>query len=318
MRQIEPKTEEIQEGLEARLGEFNRAQAKVTQVYQERYATALQRYMDAVRAAGAPWLEAPARPASALNLWRDANAYWIDFAQRSVLFWDTLRQRGNNWLEHEKAGKPPLLNFEWEMVADARKFERPVNYALVRIIPPADVQTDASRRPFVIIEKETGSPVGSTRYLDIQRKHRTLEIGSTWLAKRVWRSRVNTECKYLLLRHAFEELKVMRVQLKTDRRNTRSRAAIERIGGRFEGILRHHMLVRGDVVRDSAYYGFIDSEWPEVKASYSELFVNDDCAFHSKIMRITPGSRTRKGIQLPGPMHSGEQLTVEVTRTPRT
>ena len=121
-------------------------------------------------------------------------------------------------------------------------------------------------RPFVIIEKSTGAPVGSTRYLDIQRKHRTLEIGSTWLARRVWRSRVNTECKYLLLRHAFEELKVMRVQLKTDRRNARSRAAIERIGARFEGILRHHMLVRGDVVRDSAYYSIIDSEWPEVKA----------------------------------------------------
>ncbi|HYO68865.1 MAG TPA: GNAT family protein [Archangium sp.] len=120
-------------------------------------------------------------------------------------------------------------------------------------------------RPFVILEKETGAPVGSTRYLDIQRQHRTLEIGSTWLAKRVWRSRVNTECKYLLLRHAFEALKVMRVQLKTDRRNTRSRAAIERIGGRFEGILRHHMLVRGGVVRDTAFYGFIDSEWPEVK-----------------------------------------------------
>ena len=121
-------------------------------------------------------------------------------------------------------------------------------------------------RPFVILEKETGSPVGSTRYLDIQRKHRTLEIGSTWLARRVWRSRVNTECKYLLLRHAFEDLKVMRVQLKTDRRNARSRAAIERIGGRFEGILRHHMLVRGGVVRDTAFYGFIDSEWPEAKA----------------------------------------------------
>ncbi|MFY0525773.1 GNAT family N-acetyltransferase [Archangium gephyra] len=133
----------------------------------------------------------------------------------------------------------------------------------------ADTLAAAERgveRPFVILEKETGTPVGSTRYLDIQRKHRTLEIGSTWLARRVWRSRVNTECKYLLLRHAFEDLKVMRVQLKTDRRNARSRAAIERIGGRFEGILRHHMLVRGGVVRDTAFYGFIDSEWPEAKA----------------------------------------------------
>jgi RimJ/RimL family protein N-acetyltransferase len=121
-------------------------------------------------------------------------------------------------------------------------------------------------RPFVIVERETGTPVGSTRYLDIQRQHRTLEIGSTWLARRVWRSRVNTECKYLLLRHAFEELKVMRVQLKTDKRNVRSRTAIERLGARFEGILRQHMLVRGGVVRDTAYYSILDGEWPEVKA----------------------------------------------------
>lgn len=121
-------------------------------------------------------------------------------------------------------------------------------------------------RPFVILERSTGMPVGSTRYLDIQRKHRTLEIGGTWLARRVWRSRVNTECKYLLLRHAFETLKVMRVQLKTNRRNVRSRAAIERIGARFEGILRHHVLIRDGQVRDSAYYSILDTEWPEVKA----------------------------------------------------
>ena len=123
-----------------------------------------------------------------------------------------------------------------------------------------------TERPFVILERETGAPVGSTRFLDIQREHRTLEIGYTWLARRVWRSRVNTECKYLLLRHAFETLGVMRVQLKTDQRNARSRAAIERMGAKFEGILRNHMLVRGGFVRDSAYYGVIDTEWPEVKA----------------------------------------------------
>lgn len=121
-------------------------------------------------------------------------------------------------------------------------------------------------RPFVILERETGTPLGTSFYLDIQREHRTLEIGSTWLARRAWRSRVNTECKYLLLRHAFETLGVMRVQLKTDSRNARSRAAIERIGGAFEGILRHHMLVRGGVVRDTAYYGFVDTEWPGKKA----------------------------------------------------
>ncbi|MFP2908726.1 GNAT family N-acetyltransferase [Pyxidicoccus sp. 3LFB2] len=129
--------------------------------------------------------------------------------------------------------------------------------------------TEAERgleRPFVILERETGQPVGTTRYLDIQRHHRTLEIGYTWLGRRVWRTRVNTECKYLLLRHAFESLGVMRVQLKTNRHNVRSRAAMERMGAKFEGILRHHMLVQDGQVRDSAYYSVIDTEWPEVKA----------------------------------------------------
>ncbi|GMU00274.1 GNAT family protein [Corallococcus caeni] len=132
-----------------------------------------------------------------------------------------------------------------------------------------------TERPFVIREQAGGAVVGTTRYLDISREYRTLEIGSTWLARRVWRSRVNTECKYLLLTHAFESLGVMRVQLKTDRRNVRSRAAIERLGATFEGILRNHMLVRGGVVRDSAYYGFIDAEWPGVKARLEGLLARE-------------------------------------------
>ncbi|MHA7628130.1 GNAT family N-acetyltransferase [Corallococcus sp. M7] len=128
-----------------------------------------------------------------------------------------------------------------------------------------------TEQPFAIIERASGAVVGTTRYLDISHSNRTLEIGSTWLGRRAWRSRVNTECKYLLLKHAFETLGVMRVQLKTDSRNARSRAAIERLGASFEGILRNHMLVRGGVVRDSAYYGFIDTEWPGVKARLEGL-----------------------------------------------
>ncbi|MFY2560100.1 GNAT family N-acetyltransferase [Corallococcus terminator] len=128
-----------------------------------------------------------------------------------------------------------------------------------------------TERPFVIVERETGAVVGTTSYLDIQREHRTLEIGWTWLGRRVWRTRVNTEAKYLLLSHAFDTLGVMRVQLKTDRRNARSRAAIERMGAKLEGILRNHVLVRGGVVRDSVYYGVIDTEWPEVKARLEGL-----------------------------------------------
>jgi RimJ/RimL family protein N-acetyltransferase len=130
-------------------------------------------------------------------------------------------------------------------------------------------------QPFLIRERETGAPLGTTRYMTISRQDRNLEIGHTWLGRRAWRTRVNTECKFLLLRHAFEELRVMRVQFKTDARNVRSRAAIERVGGRFEGILRHHMLVRGGVVRDSAYYSILDTEWPEVKARLEERLARE-------------------------------------------
>jgi RimJ/RimL family protein N-acetyltransferase len=132
-----------------------------------------------------------------------------------------------------------------------------------------------TEQPFFIRERETGSPLGTTRYMTISRQDRNLEIGHTWLGKRAWRTRVNTECKFLLLRHAFEELQVIRVQLKTDARNLRSRAAIERIGGKFEGILRNHMLVRGGVVRDSAYYSILDTEWPEVKARLEERLARE-------------------------------------------
>ena len=103
---------------------------------------------------------APVRVTSPLDLWRDTSSYWLDFTQRSVLFWDTLRQRGNNWIEHEKAGKPPLLDFDWEMIGDARTYERPANYALVRIIPPDGTSTDPERRPFVIIDPRAGHGPG--------------------------------------------------------------------------------------------------------------------------------------------------------------
>jgi N-acetyltransferase len=132
-----------------------------------------------------------------------------------------------------------------------------------------------TEQPFFIRDRETGEPLGTTRYMTISRGDRNLEIGHTWLGRRAWRTRVNTECKFLLFRHAFEELQAIRVQLKTDRRNARSRAAIERIGAKFEGILRNHMLVRGGLVRDSAYYSVIDTEWPEVKARLEERLARE-------------------------------------------
>ncbi|KLK93530.1 poly(3-hydroxybutyrate) depolymerase [Microvirga vignae] len=140
--------------------ELGCVQTKVTEVYQERCTKAVQRYLDAVKAASEPMRDDSHHSVPPFDLWRDASSYWLDFTQRSILFWDTLRQRGNNWIEHEKAGKPPLLAFDWEMIADARTFERPVNYALVRILPPDGIETDPDRRPFVIIDPRAGHGPG--------------------------------------------------------------------------------------------------------------------------------------------------------------
>jgi N-acetyltransferase len=118
--------------------------------------------------------------------------------------------------------------------------------------------------PFAIVLRETGEPVGSTRYLTLRPEHRGLEIGYTWHARRVWGRGVNVEAKYLLLEHAFEGLGCMRVEFKTDARNLQTRGSLLALGARFEGIFRKHMVV-GSGVRDSAWYAIVDDEWPAVK-----------------------------------------------------
>lgn len=122
-------------------------------------------------------------------------------------------------------------------------------------------------QPFAIVERASGKPAGCTRYFDISPTDRHLEIGHTWLAAAVRRTRVNTECKYLLLRHAFEELGAVRVQLKTDRRNERSQRAIERLGAVREGLLRKQMILESGYIRDTVMYSITDDEWPAVKAN---------------------------------------------------
>jgi RimJ/RimL family protein N-acetyltransferase len=122
--------------------------------------------------------------------------------------------------------------------------------------------------PFAIIDLATERAVGSTRYMDIAPTDRRLEIGWTWLGRNYWRSAVNTECKYLLLTHAFDSLKCLRVQLKTDLRNERSQRAIERLGAVREGVLRKHMILalKENYQRSTVMYSILDSEWPTVKA----------------------------------------------------
>ncbi|MFZ0212286.1 MAG: GNAT family protein [Candidatus Acidiferrales bacterium] len=120
--------------------------------------------------------------------------------------------------------------------------------------------------PFAIIEKKSGRTIGSTRYANIERMHRRVEIGWTWIAKPWQRTAVNTECKYLLLRHAFETFGCIRVELKTDSLNEKSRNAILRIGARQEGVFRNHMITASGRIRHSVYFSIVDSEWPEVRA----------------------------------------------------
>jgi RimJ/RimL family protein N-acetyltransferase len=127
-------------------------------------------------------------------------------------------------------------------------------------------QASGSALPFALMEKATGQVIGSTRYANIDRVHHRVEIGWTWVAQRWQRTAVNTEAKYLLLRHAFETLGCMRVELKTDSLNAKSRAAILRIGAREEGTFRNHMVTASGRIRHTVYFSIIASEWPEVRS----------------------------------------------------
>lgn len=130
------------------------------------------------------------------------------------------------------------------------------------------VQATGTEVAFAIVRRSDGVVVGSTRYLDIRRPHRALEIGWTWLAPEAQRTPINTEAKLLLLTHAFEVHGAVRVQLKTDERNEQSRAAIARLGAVFEGILRNYQTRPHDgYVRNTAMYSITTAEWPTVKAN---------------------------------------------------
>lgn len=136
------------------------------------------------------------------------------------------------------------------------------------ILARAEKGTDL---PFVAIHLASGNIAGATRYLNMAPKDRGLEVGGTWYGPAYQRTAVNTECKYLLFTYAFETLNCIRVQLKTDLRNTRSQAAIERIGAKREGVLRNHMILPDGRFRDSVFYSILDTEWPEVKSNLEKM-----------------------------------------------
>ncbi|MEK5115018.1 GNAT family N-acetyltransferase [Bacillus sp. FSL R5-0677] len=119
--------------------------------------------------------------------------------------------------------------------------------------------------PFVVVDQKTNEIVGSTRLYSISNDNKTVELGQTWYHPSVHRTSINTECKYMLLQYAFEELHMLRVQIKTDLRNEKAQRAIERLGAVKEGVLRNERQLPNGYVRDAVVYSIIASEWPVVK-----------------------------------------------------
>ena len=136
-----------------------------------------------------------------------------------------------------------------------------------------ELQRGGTTLPFVTIERSSGRIVGSTRFGNYDPANRRIEIGWTWIAPRWQRTAINTEAKYLMLSHAFEKLHCVRVELKTDVLNTRSRRAMLRIGAKEEGVLRKHSLVWDGRYRDSIYYSILDDEWPTVKQELEKMLI---------------------------------------------
>ena len=140
-----------------------------------------------------------------------------------------------------------------------------------------ELQGQGSMIPFAVIEKSTGQAVGMTTFMHIDALNRRLEIGSTWYRKRVQRSALNTECKLLLLTHAFEALNCIAVEFRTHFFNQQSRAAIERLGARMDGILRQHQIAPNGTLRDTCVYSILDREWPTVRAHLEHQLAKPRC-----------------------------------------
>jgi N-acetyltransferase len=128
------------------------------------------------------------------------------------------------------------------------------------------LQTQGSMLPFAVVERPSNKAVGMTTFLNVDAANRRVEIGSTWYSKRVQRTALNTECKLLLLTHAFETLACIAVEFRTHFMNRQSRSAIERLGARLDGVLRQHRINRNGTIRDTCVYSIVDHEWPTVKA----------------------------------------------------
>ncbi len=146
------------ENQQKKIGEFGDLMGKIGRLFATRAIEAQKNYMNHLQNVSLD--EKRSVQAAPDNLWEAWTSYVTDSAQRSVLFWDIIRERGNNYIEHKKEGTPPLMAFKWEIISDGRTFERPVNYALIRIIPPEGVQIDDTKRPFIIVDPRAGHGPG--------------------------------------------------------------------------------------------------------------------------------------------------------------
>ena len=167
-----------------------------------------------------------------------------------------------------------------ESVEDGQLYE--LWYATV---PNADgVRLEIERRlalrevgsmfPFAVIEQSSTKAVGMTTYMNIDALNKRVEIGSTWYRKAIQRTPINTECKLLLMTHAFEELNCIAVEFRTHVMNQKSRQSIKRLGAKLDGILRSHLILENGTLRDTAVYSVIESEWPAVKVNLQHKLVN--------------------------------------------
>ena len=182
-------------------------------------------------------------------------------------------------LEGEHATLVPLNRSHLDDLAEATK-DGELWKLWYTVVPTAEdmageidrrlgLQEAGSMLPFTTIENATGQAVGMTTYMNIDAASKRVEIGSTWNRKRVQRGPMNTECKFMLLRHAFEALDCIAVEFRTHFFNHQSRGAIERLGAKLDGVLRNHMVMADGSFRDTCCYSIIASEWPTVKTHLS-------------------------------------------------
>jgi RimJ/RimL family protein N-acetyltransferase len=158
----------------------------------------------------------------------------------------------------EALQSPEVWKYTWREVNTVDDLEQILIIAVKN-------KKEGKQIPFIIKDNVTGQVIGTTRIGDIDKVNRNVEIGWTWLSPEVWKTKVNTECKFLLLKYCFEELKVLRVQFSVSGQNFRSQKAVERIGATIEGTFRKHRVKADGTIHDNIFYSIIDSEWESVK-----------------------------------------------------